>query len=631
MGSVGKWDLSSPGDGPFRASVFYMGESYIASNAIAHEFGHNLGIPHASSLSCVPVSLMDPADSGRWIDAGDTADTMGSISSFQHFSSAIKSQCSWFDPLQVQDLTVSGEFTLDQLELPSNGVKALRIPLGKDSAGGETHYWVDYRTPGTFDKEQGVQVRYQPKAAFNGSSMNSGSLRFTGPALSGGGSISGKVVRASDGSAVPQAYVYLYGTSWNYISVVVTDSSGRYAFKELTAGNYYLRATNSEGLIHEYYNDSLTQKTASAVAVTQDRETPNIHFVLTPGSVVSGVITSETDGQPIPSTSVYAYDSSWNSVGNGYTDSSGRYYIPGLPAGLYNLQAYNSSSVGYGYVSTYYINTRDRTSATSISLGTLDRLNNVDFSMPPGGAISGQVVRDSDKTPIQSVSVYAYDRSWTYIRSASTGIDGRYIIRNMPSGSYFVGTVNGQGYINEYYRDVTARETATTMEVVQGSETRGIDFSLARPGATSPESHDILSASGNLVANPDLSPNPGVSGPAEGKIHPLQSKSMVSPPASFAAQEGDARVQLSDVTATKPFVDPYRGVKIELLESTGVRRRCAREGEDYPLPTADRCCARPRFRSTPDRRHAGEGTDDYQPIHHGCHDWRAEHPGKKCQ
>lgn len=580
MGSVGKWSLTSAGDGPFSASVFYMGETYVTPEGLTHELGHNFGLPHASSVSCVPESLIDPTDCGTWNEAGDSADTMGRTGGFQHFSSVFKSLCSWFDPSQVLDVTASGEYTLDQFEQPSSGVKTLRIPLGKDISGQETYYWVEYRTPGTFDQEQGVQVRFQSAAVYNGSSVTNNSLRFQGTAA--GGSISGKVVREADGSGMAQVYVYLYDSKWKSLQYRLTDGAGRYVFKGLAAGSYYLRTYNSEGLTDEYYDNSPSPTAAVPVVVTQDQETANKDIGLAPGCVVSGAITRESDGVPIQNAYIYAYDASWSMVRSITTNSSGRFSLTGLSPGQYYLLARNSDG-NYGYVSTYYVNAILRTSATPVLLSPGDRLKDIDFSMGVGGAISGQVRRESDGTPIQSVSVNAYDKTWNYVNSTNTGADGRYLIKSLPSGDYFVTTYNNQGYINEYYKEVTTRNAATAIQVVQESETGGIDFALAKPSTASATSRsrgfsrDWIGQAQEGDQNRLGPTTPAIPiGAATGRsdfgewdIKSATPQRAGLQPGPLAIQSMDAMTPLSDPTSTEPFLDPYRGVKIELLETTG--------------------------------------------------------------
>jgi hypothetical protein len=485
--AIGLQDLRSPLRGSFRASVFLLGESYINGGSIAHEIGHSFGLSDALSIACVPASLTDATNScGSW--SNDAGDTMGSNSGYQHFSSAIKFSSFWLDSSQVQNVTASGEYTLDQLELPSSGAKALRIPLGKDSSGVDTYYWVEYRVPGIFDTDQGVQVRYKPSAFFNGSSMASNTLRFAGTASTGtgGGSISGKTVRESDGTAAGNVGIRLYDKNWSYLQYVYSDAEGRYAFRGLNAGDYYLQTYyNYEGLVNIYYRNSKKQSSATPIAVVAEKETSNIDFTLASGSIVSGTITRDTDGQPIPSATIYAEDESGNYAGGMTTDSSGRYYIDGLPAGKYFLRANYYGSSGYGYINKYYIDAKDRTTATPISLGSADKLGDIDFSLVPASAISGRVLSKADNSPIQNVSVYAYDSSWNSVAVSSTDSSGRYVIRGLPAGNFYVGTGNSLGYINRYYRDTTSRNDAVAVQVTAGSETAGIDLSLGTGSAIS--------------------------------------------------------------------------------------------------------------------------------------------------
>jgi uncharacterized repeat protein (TIGR01451 family) len=564
---IGLQELTSPKRGTFRASVFFLGENSITSDAIAHEIGHTLGMSHAGSVSCVPMSLADPVNScGSWSDSGDASDTMGTSSNYQHFSSPLKYSNSWLDLSQIQDVTASGEYTLDQIELPSGGAKALRIPLGKDSTGAETYYWVEYRMPGLFDTEPGIQVRYQPRAFLGGYSMVSNTLRFTGPAVStgggGGGSISGRVLSEISGMGVTNAGIQLYDKSGKYLQYKYTGSGGHYVFSGLSAGDYLLQTYNNyEGLVNVYYKNSPIQSTATPVTVATDKETPNIDFVLAPGSMVSGTITLDSDGKPIQSVFVSAEDSSGRTVSSGYTDSLGHYYIQGLPAGQYFFRASFYGSSGYGYPSRYYINAQNRTMATSVSLGSSEKLGNIDISLISAGAISGQVLDEVNKAPIQSAYVYAYDSGWNYLSGVSTSADGRYTLRNLPAGSTYM-SVFKQGYNYEYYKDASLRNNATAIQVAESSETTGIDFLLNKT-TTAP-----LGLGGDRSSHNSTGPV------LREKDFPRDLKALDNAPGSSDSGTYQANIQpevlpAPDVTSAAPFVDPYRGVKIELIQSAG--------------------------------------------------------------
>jgi hypothetical protein len=141
--------------------------------SLDHELGHQFGFAHASTFvtNGIPVDLTDLSDlTHGWI-IGDDYDNMGGGPN--QWSTISKYKAGWLDPSQVQVVTQSAEFDLDQVELPSNGLKTLKIPLGKrDTAyqeplDNEANYFVEYRKPlGLFDgTRDAVQVR------FNGSHL----------------------------------------------------------------------------------------------------------------------------------------------------------------------------------------------------------------------------------------------------------------------------------------------------------------------------------------------------------------------------------------------------------------------------------------------------------------------------
>jgi hypothetical protein len=93
------------------------------------------------------------------------------------------------------------------------------------------------------------------------------------------GSISGQVVRDSDGTGIQNAWINVYTRSWNYLTTVWTNSHGNYTVGELPAGSYYLQAWHDK-YIGEYYNSAPTQGAATSVGVAQGNDTPDINFSL---------------------------------------------------------------------------------------------------------------------------------------------------------------------------------------------------------------------------------------------------------------------------------------------------------------------------------------------------------------
>ena len=195
-GSIGKETLRSSGDGDFTASVAMVW--CMNDGLILHELGHNFGFWHASSVVSagpyfIPESLLDllTSSSAIYEEYDDLGDVMGSgLSSeaeeaedgrYFSFSTIWKSQAQWIDATQIQEADASGEYIIDQVAISSTGIKALKIPMGKDANGEDFYYWLEYRKNlGSSDRTNEVnivQLRTKLTNAYVGYWTNN-SIRF---------------------------------------------------------------------------------------------------------------------------------------------------------------------------------------------------------------------------------------------------------------------------------------------------------------------------------------------------------------------------------------------------------------------------------------------------------------------
>jgi hypothetical protein len=292
------------------------------------------------------------------------------------------------------------------------------------------------------------------------------------------GSISGKVMRDSDGTGISGVRIDAFDSSWTNVKSATTDYSGSYSIGGLSAGKYYLETWNNLGFVDEYYNNVTSQLAATAIAVTAGMNTANISFSLALGGTISGKVTRDSDGTGISGVPIQAFDSSWNSFKFAGTDSSGSYSVDGLPAGNYYIKTRNT----LGFVDEYYNNVSTQSAATAVAVTVGINTSNINFGLAPGGSISGKVTRDSDGTGISGVQVYAYDSSWNY---AITDTSGSYSIVGLPAGNYFLQTGNSLGFLDEYYNNVTFRSAATAVAVSVGTNISNINFGLALGGSIS--------------------------------------------------------------------------------------------------------------------------------------------------
>ncbi|MHC4696439.1 MAG: metallopeptidase domain-containing protein [Planctomycetota bacterium] len=140
-GTIGMSSFSTD-DGTVSMSCSRInGTQWIAGVGI-HEFGHNLGGEHANDWEC-GGSIIGPRCTS--IDYGDNFDVLGTQGHFNAFHMEL---IGWFDPGNVQETAADGVYTIEPIEMPGAGVKALKIPI----ADGE-HYYVEYRRPLGYDVE----------------------------------------------------------------------------------------------------------------------------------------------------------------------------------------------------------------------------------------------------------------------------------------------------------------------------------------------------------------------------------------------------------------------------------------------------------------------------------------------
>lgn len=126
---------------------------------MAHEYGHNLGAPHAHSLVCSNGTSIGggggTVGSAPWpecsnLEYGDGLDVMGWADS-GHFNAIQKRRLGWLDDNQVVTVTGSGQYRLQPMASPEAGVKALRVLKNINENGRKTWYYLELRQPFGFD------------------------------------------------------------------------------------------------------------------------------------------------------------------------------------------------------------------------------------------------------------------------------------------------------------------------------------------------------------------------------------------------------------------------------------------------------------------------------------------------
>jgi hypothetical protein len=328
--------------------------------------------------------------------------------------------------------------------------------------------------------------------------------------FSGAGSISGTVINGTTLAAIPNVTVTALEVSDNppsYIAWVSTDSAGNYSIPGLAPGVYYLKATNSLGYLVKFYDNAEFSYTASTVSVTGGLDTSGSNFSLTLGGSISGRVTRDSDGAGIAGVRMYvSRNIDFNEIlalAPFYTDSQGYYTVTGLTAGYYLVLT--SGAAALGYSEEYFDNTFVH-SPIAVPVALETDTPNIDFSLAVAGTISGRITRDYDGAGLAS-TVYAYDVNWYQMGWSFPNASGNYTITGLPPGFYYV-QAGSSGYVTEYYNNATSRGAAVAVAVTQGTDTPGINVSLAAApaasggsisGTVTPESGPLTQLSGTKI------------------------------------------------------------------------------------------------------------------------------------
>ncbi|UCH90192.1 MAG: carboxypeptidase regulatory-like domain-containing protein, partial [Thermoplasmata archaeon] len=301
-----------------------------------------------------------------------------------------------------------------------------------------------------------------------------------------GGSISGFVTRDSDGQPVENIRLHVhdfYNGTW--FGQAYTDSNGAYTLSGLPEGDYRVEVdTWNTPYVREYYSDTYIWDDATPVSVTPGSDTSGINFGLALGGTISGIVTRDSDGQPIEGVSIEVWEyETWEGFGGYTTLSDGTYTITGLPSGTFRVMA---NAAGTAYAGEYYNNTYNSNLAEEINVTAGMTVTGINFGLGQGGSISGVVESDAGQPiPNAWVSAHNYDNG-TWFGGVNTESDGSYTLSGLPSGDYRVEVDPwNTPYLWEYYNNTYNWDDATPVSVTPGSDTSGINFGLALGGVIS--------------------------------------------------------------------------------------------------------------------------------------------------
>lgn len=367
-----------------------------------------------------------------------------------------------------------------------------------------TYYAYNVKSDGSYTIPGLLTNTYYVKAAANGyitefydnvySSGTATPVIVTAPgttspinfSLDVGGIISGRVCKDDGVTPIANADVRARHTENNYSKNTKTNTDGTYTITGLPSGQYQVEA-EANAYIKEYYNGTYNYNQTTPVIVTAPDTTPDIDFSLDIGGSISGRVCQDDGMTPIMKFSIFIleHDMLWF-TGISVTTGDGRYTVSGVPSGSYLVQVSAS-----GYATETYDGVHTSDEATRVAVTAPNETKQIDFSLAPGGSVSGIVVKEIDTTPIASMLVLACPSGTDSVYGViSTSADGRYQIAGLPAGDYTLHTLSyDTTYIQEWYSTATSeaycQEQATPVTVTPPGDTPGINFSLVTGGTIS--------------------------------------------------------------------------------------------------------------------------------------------------
>ena len=293
-----------------------------------------------------------------------------------------------------------------------------------------------------------------------------------------GASISGKIVDANTGNALPGISAFLIFDELNnflfYQLIGGTDIdptlTGDYTIGGLLPGSYYVQGgdVGLDFYQREVYNNTpcywsgCVRSVGTPIVVQAGQDTPNIDFLLEKGGKISGTITSAATGLPITDANVQVQflDANEVVVGGGYTQADGTYISArALPAGDY---AVRTGNLFVGVLTNPYVNKKyndiicsglacDLTTAdVHVTVGNVTP--NIDFVLDTGLSFSGTITEVGTGNPIPDVHVLVYKdmgdgtvkfANWATTSDGSNTPIGSFTVDGLPSGTYYAVTNNG--------------------------------------------------------------------------------------------------------------------------------------------------------------------------------------------
>ncbi len=303
-----------------------------------------------------------------------------------------------------------------------------------------------------------------------------------------------------------------------------TTDQGKYEINIPMTGSFKIEASSFDRK-PEFYDEKPDWMSADPIVVNSLADSiGGKDFSLEPdttvipdlaGGTIQGTVYEETGSMPIGAALVVAFDVSDTSIASlGISNSDtlefneggpGDYQLPGLSPGSYVVLA--NDFIG-PYEGEYYENAETPDAATPLTVTENETITDIDFTLPMGGSISGNITSATGDS-LESVLVVAVKADFSGLDGwisekfdlgfTISDNEGNYVIPGLSSGEYILRTVSlfsphADSVLDEYYDDVQSifdYSDATPVQVNSPDPTIDINFELELGGGIAGHFYEV--------------------------------------------------------------------------------------------------------------------------------------------
>jgi hypothetical protein len=313
--------------------------------------------------------------------------------------------------------------------------------------------------------------------------------------LDPGGSISGIVTDAGTGNPLPNIIIDVRNGMW---FGTCTDSNGAYTISGLPLETDLPLSAESRGdawcigpgpYVPEFWQEVPNQDEATPIRLTAGvSEVNDVDFTLELGGTISGHVYESNGVTPIANANVQIENMATGSGWGGQTDGTGGYQSQAIPAGEYRVRASAPN-----HADEYYQEAGlNGANATLVTVTAGNASTDIDFTLDPGGTISGIATDSVSGDPLPNIVVETRNDIWA---GACTDANGAYTLTGMPLDTDIVLAAVGRSdgwcisaapYIEEFWQETPSQDTAMPIQLSGAEpEATGIDFTLEMGGTIS--------------------------------------------------------------------------------------------------------------------------------------------------